>query len=167
MLQNAKVTAFTISEFLRENQQGEDGAVKFLPPSPTQIRVKKELKNKMNLKTDLNHNESTPGEIKKYEEEITGRIGSLKDYGDPFHGVAQNMVTGAEIPGNIINGLLSARENGTERVEQFIKKRLLSGEVSFYDRIQCSTTATKLKKNETEKGNIRPQRRPPSTSIIF
>ena len=36
MLQNAKVTAFTVFELLRENQQGE--GVK-LPP-PTQIRVK-------------------------------------------------------------------------------------------------------------------------------
>ena len=41
MLQNASVTAFTISELLRENQQGGErgvgGGVK-LPP--TQIRVK-------------------------------------------------------------------------------------------------------------------------------
>ena len=36
MLQNARVTAFTISELLRENQQGGEG-VKL--PSPTQIRV--------------------------------------------------------------------------------------------------------------------------------
>ena len=34
MLQNARVTAFTVSELLRENQQG---GVKLL--SPTQIRV--------------------------------------------------------------------------------------------------------------------------------
>ena len=31
-----------------------------------------------------------------------------------------------EISGNIINGLLLARNYGTERVEQFVKKRLLS-----------------------------------------
>ena len=36
MLQNARVTAFTISELLRENQQW---GIK-LPPSPTQIRFK-------------------------------------------------------------------------------------------------------------------------------
>ena len=34
------------------------------------------------------------------------------------------MVTGAEIPGNIINGLLSARKYATERVEQFKKKEI-------------------------------------------
>ena len=30
--------------------------------------------------------------------------------------LAQNMAVGAEIPGNIINGLLSARKHGTKRV---------------------------------------------------
>ena len=37
MLQNARITAFTISELFRENQQGKGGT----PPSPphTQIRV--------------------------------------------------------------------------------------------------------------------------------
>ena len=40
MLLNARVTAFTISELLRENQQG--GGIKL--PSPTQIRVNYEIK---------------------------------------------------------------------------------------------------------------------------
>ena len=39
MLQNAKVTAFTVSELLRENQQQGRGRG-ITPPSPTQIRVK-------------------------------------------------------------------------------------------------------------------------------
>ena len=35
MLQNARVTAFIVSELLRENQQGGEGEVKLpLPPSP-------------------------------------------------------------------------------------------------------------------------------------
>ena len=38
ILQNARVTAFTVSELLRKNQQREGGGVK-LPP--TQIRVKR------------------------------------------------------------------------------------------------------------------------------
>ena len=46
MLQNAKIIAFTISELLRENQQGrEGGKITKLPPpsslpSTIQIRVK-------------------------------------------------------------------------------------------------------------------------------
>ena len=49
------------------------------------------------------------------------------------------MATGAERPDKIINGLLSARKYGTEKVKKLIRKRLLSREVSFYDPIQCGT----------------------------
>ena len=69
----------------------------------------------MNLKTDWNHKESTAGEIKRREEQIAGLIGSLND---PFHEVAQNIAAGSEIPGNVINALLSARKYGTERVHK-------------------------------------------------
>ena len=82
----------------------------------------------MNLKTDWNHKESTAGEIKRHEEQIAGLTGSLND---PFHGVAQNMAAGSEIPGDIINALLSARQYGMARVEQFIKKKWLF-RVRFY-----------------------------------
>ena len=61
------------------------------------------------------------------------------------------MKTGAEIPRNIINGLLSAIKHATERVEQFTKKRLLSREVNFYDPMQRITTATLLKKKKQRK----------------
>ena len=101
----------------------------------------------MKNKTESNHKESTPGEIKKHEEKIAGFIGSLNDYGDPFHESAQNM---AEMLGNIKNGLLSARKYGTERVEQFIKKNC-SREVIFYDPIQRSTIAMSLKKEKQRK----------------
>ena len=47
------------------------------------------------------------------------------------------MTTGAEIPDNIINGLLSARKYDKEKVGELIRKRLLSREVSFCDPIQC------------------------------
>ena len=60
------------------------------------------------------------------------------------------MTAGAEIPGNIINGLLSARKYATERVEQFTKKRLLSREVNFYDPIQ-RVTSNVIEKKETER----------------
>ena len=47
MLQNARVTAFTVSKLLRENQQGE--GVKITPPpythTHTLIRVKLEVKD--------------------------------------------------------------------------------------------------------------------------
>ena len=46
--------------------------------------LKKELKSKINLNTNLNHKESTARGIKKYKEQLAGRIGSLTDYGNPF-----------------------------------------------------------------------------------
>ena len=51
-------------------------------------KPKKELKNKINLKTDSNQEDSTLGENKKHEEQIAGLIGSLDDYGDHFHRAA-------------------------------------------------------------------------------
>ena len=123
----------------------------FILNSHILTKLRKELKNKMNLKTDCNHKESTPGDFKKHEEQIAGLVGSLNNYGDPFHGAAQNMTAGAEKPSNMINGILSARKYDTERVEQFIKKRLLSREVSFYNHIQRSTISTLLKKRNKER----------------
>ena len=70
-----------------------------------------------------------PRRLKRHEEQIAGCSGSLND---PFYGAAQKKAAGVEIPGTIINGLISARKYGTERVEQSIKKKLLFREVSFY-----------------------------------
>ena len=101
----------------------------FILNSHVLAKLRKELKNKMNFEADSNHKEWTAREIKKQEENIAGLIGSLNHYGNPFHRVARNMATGTEIPGNTINGLLSTRKYGTERVEQSIKKILLIREV--------------------------------------
>ena len=43
MLQNARITAFVVSELLRENQQGGGGRVKLSPPPPLpRLRLKKD-----------------------------------------------------------------------------------------------------------------------------
>ena len=69
----------------------------------------------MNSKTDSNHKEWTPGDTKKYGEQIAALNGSLNDYIHPFHGTARNMARDAEISRNITHGLLlSARKYGTE-----------------------------------------------------
>ena len=46
MLQNARVTAFTVSELLRENQEGWGGGLPTFPPK--QIKVKEGDKGKNN-----------------------------------------------------------------------------------------------------------------------
>ena len=102
----------------------------------------------MNFKADSKHKELTPGEIKRHEEQIARLIESLND---PIQGAAQIMATGAEIPGNVINRSLSARKYGTERVDQFIKKKFLSREVRSYDPIQCSAIPTSLKKTNKQR----------------
>ena len=43
MLQNTRITAFTVSESLRENQHGGGGGAE-VPPTHIQIRVKNRLR---------------------------------------------------------------------------------------------------------------------------
>ena len=88
----------------------------FILNSHILAKLRKEFKNKINVETNSNFKESTPVEIRKHEEQIARLIGNLNNYSNPFHEVAWNMATGAEIPGNKINGLLSARKYATEGV---------------------------------------------------
>ena len=60
----------------------------------------------------------------------------------------------AEIPVNTINRQLSARKYGTEGLEEFMKKK-------------STLSNTNQKKKETEKGNIRRQRRPSFSWIMY
>ena len=89
----------------------------FILNSHILAKLRKEFKNKMNFKTDSNFKESSPGEIRKHEEQIARLIGSLNNYSNPFHGAAWNMTAGADLLSNIINWLLSARKYATEIVE--------------------------------------------------
>ena len=88
-----------------------DAENNFILNSHILAKFEKKIKNKM--KTDSNFKESRPGKIRKHEQQVARLIGSLNNYSNPFHGVAWNMAKGAEIPGNIINGLLSARKYAT------------------------------------------------------
>ena len=51
-------------------------------------KLRKELKSKMNFKTGSNFRESTPGEIRKHEEQKARLIGCLNNNTTSFHGVA-------------------------------------------------------------------------------
>ena len=55
MVQNARITAFTVSELLREDQQGEGagGAGGKLTSLPTQIMVKIKINLNFNFNTSL------------------------------------------------------------------------------------------------------------------
>ena len=47
-------------------------------------KLRKEFKNKKNLKTDSNFEESTPGKIRKHEEQKARLTGSLNNYSTLF-----------------------------------------------------------------------------------
>ena len=47
-------------------------------------KLRKENKNKKNFKTDSNFEESTPGKIRKYEDQKARLIGSLNNYSTLF-----------------------------------------------------------------------------------
>ena len=85
-------------------------------------KLRKEFKDKMNFKTDSNFKESTPGEIIKHLEQIARLIGSLNNYSNLYHEVAWTMATGAEIPGDIINGYYGL-ENMPQKEYSSLQKR--------------------------------------------
>ena len=60
----------------------------FILNSHILAKLRKEFKKKKNFKTDSNFKESTPGEIRKHQEQKARLIGSLNNYTIPFHGVA-------------------------------------------------------------------------------
>ena len=60
------------------------------------------------------------------------------------------MVTGAEVPVSIVNGLLSSREKGEESLKEFIEKRLASREKGFYEPVKRGGIQMKRKKNKRD-----------------
>ena len=85
-------------------------------------KLLKELKGKMRLKTASTHKEATYGEMQRHEEQIQSLSKNLKRYVNLFHRAARNMVTGAEVPVSIVNGLLSSREKCEVSLKEFIEK---------------------------------------------
>ena len=65
-----------------------DAENSFILNSHILAKLRKELKNKMNFKTDSNFKKSTPSEIRKHEDQIATLIGNLNNYSNPFHEVA-------------------------------------------------------------------------------
>ena len=59
------------------------------------------------------------------------------------------MAAGGEIPCNTINGLLSARKYGTERVEQFIKKDIVIPRSKFLWSPKTQLYSNAIEKNRT------------------
>ena len=60
----------------------------FILNSHILVKLRKEFTKKKNFKTDSNFKESTPGEIRKHEEQKARLIGCLNNNTTSFHGVA-------------------------------------------------------------------------------
>ena len=135
-----------------------DAENSFILNSHILAKLRKELKNKMNFKTDSNFKKSTPSEIRKHEDQIATLIGSLNNYSNPFHEVAWQQTTGAEIPGNIINGLPSGGKKICHRKSRAVYKKEIAIPRSKF--LWSHTThyySNVIEKKETKKGNICPQ----------
>ena len=91
---------------IRGGHSASVNAANFVLNSHMLPYLKKSWKTKISLKTESNHKESTPGEIKKHEQQIADLIWSLSEYIDPFHGAIWNMAADVELRSNITNGPL-------------------------------------------------------------
>ena len=109
--------------------------------------LRKELKGKMRLKTASTHKEATYGEMQRHEEQIQSLSKNLINL---FHRAARNMVTGAEVPVSIVNGLLSSREKGEESLKEFIEKRSASREKGFYETIKRGGIQITIEKRKNQ-----------------
>ena len=83
-------------------------------------KLRRALKNRMNVKTSDNHKEFSHRQ-KKYMN-IQQLLTTIPN--NPFHGPAQNILSGLEISSKIIDGLLAAKETGEKLHLEFVKNQL-------------------------------------------
>ena len=57
---------------------------------------------------------------------------------DPLHGPARNIFSGLEISTKLADNLLSAKDVGEKRLGEFIRDRITSRKISFFERITRS-----------------------------
>ena len=77
------------------------------------------LKNRVNVKKSRNHKVFSHGQKKMHEQHIQ-KLGTTIST-DPFHGPAQNIISGLEISSKTIDGLLSGKETGEKLHLEFVK----------------------------------------------
>ena len=98
------------------------------------------------MKSAWTHKKATYEQIQGHGEQTQSLLKNLKNV-NSFDGAARNMVTGAEVPVSIVNGLLFSRV----KCEQFIEKRLASREKGFYEPIKRSAIQITIKKRKIQK----------------
>ena len=100
-------------------------------------KLRRALKNKMNIKTSNAHKEFSYGQKKLHEQYIKCLISNI--HTDPFHGCARNIISGVEVSPKIIESLLGSTAIGEAQKKEFVRDRVLSRKTSFFDPIKKSS----------------------------
>ena len=112
-------------------------------------KLRRALKNRMNVKTSSNHKEFSHGQKKLHEQYIQQLLTTIPT--DPFHGPARNIMGGVEISSKIIVGLLTAKELGEKLHLEFDKNQTTSHNTNFFETIEESGATYKEEKKKTAK----------------
>ena len=112
-------------------------------------KLRRALKNKMNMKTSSQHKEFSHGQKKLHEQYVTQLLSNI--HTDPFHGTARNLVSGLEIKSKLIDSLLGANEVGESRKSEFVQNQVFSRNKSFFEPIERSGVTYKEEKKKTPK----------------
>ena len=112
-------------------------------------KLRRALKNRMNVKISSNHKEFSQGPKKMHEQYIQQLLTTIPT--DLFHALARNIMSGLEISSKIIYGLLAAKETGEKFHLEFAKNRVTSHNASFFEAIKKNVITYKEKKKKTQK----------------
>ena len=112
-------------------------------------KLRRALKNSMNVKTSSNYREFSHGQKERHEQYIQQLLTTIST--DPFHDPSRNIMSGLEISSKIIYGLLAAKETGEKLHLEFFKNQVTSHNTSFFETIKKSGRTYKDQKKKTPK----------------
>ena len=124
----------------------------FIKTSHLMAKIRRKMKEKLNVLTTSVHKELTPGARKHHDAVVSKLASKVMSYFDPFiDGPALHFETGQDIDSSIINGLLTSDSLGEDLLQNFIKKRLMAPEkekVGPFDTISKAKLKTGLEKKK-------------------
>ena len=113
---------------------------RWFPTMHERASITTALKELYGLQDDGNsvHKEVTPRRVQRDEEDVKKMIGCFSSglMTDPFtqdSGVLLNFATGAVLPGDVAESLVSSTEKEREQMNNFVEKRLATSVISFWE----------------------------------
>ena len=110
-------------------------------------KLRRALKNRMNVKTSSNYKEFSHGQKKMHEQYIQQLLITISN--SPFHGSARNLMISLNISFKIIDDLLAAKETGEKLHLEFAINRVTSCDTSFFETTKKSGITYKEEKKKT------------------